>query len=167
MSSAATATPAPKPGPDPGPSPRGAPPHDALPALARWLGYGGLLPFVLGAALVWLVHDEVLANVTLGIAAYAGVIVSFVGALHWGLAMRLASPPGALLAWGVVPALVAWPAVLMPPGAGLVILGAMLVACYAVDRQVYPAQGVAHWLTLRFRLSAVGALSCFIAAAGS
>jgi hypothetical protein len=56
---------------------------------------------------------------------------------------------------------------MMPPSAGLVIHGIMLVACYAVDRRIYPAQGAAHWLVLRFRLSAVAALCCFIAAAGS
>jgi hypothetical protein len=43
----------------------------------------------------------------------------------------------------------------------------MLVACYAVDRRVYAAQGAAAWLTLRFRLTAVASLSCFIGAAGS
>ena len=55
----------------------------------------------------------------------------------------------------------------MPPNAGLVIDGALFVACYAVDRRLYPAQGVARWLTLRFRLSAVAALCCFIGAAGA
>jgi hypothetical protein len=56
---------------------------------------------------------------------------------------------------------------MMPPSAGLVILGAMLVACYAVDRRLYAEEGVAHWLTLRFRLSAVASLCCLIGAAGS
>ena len=66
-----------------------------------------------------------------------------------------------------MPSLVGWLAVLMPPQAGLVVHGAMLAVCYAVDRRVYPVQGAAHWLTLRFRLSAVAALSCFLAAAGA
>ena len=67
----------------------------------------------------------------------------------------------------MVPSLVAWLAVLMPPSAGLVIHGVMLVVCYLVDRRVYPAQGLERWLTLRFRLSAVAALSCFLGAAGT
>jgi hypothetical protein len=69
--------------------------------------------------------------------------------------------------WGVVPSLVAWVAVMMPPYAGLVVLGVMLVVCYLVDRRVYPLHGAAGWLTLRFRLTAVASLSCFIGAAGS
>ena len=55
----------------------------------------------------------------------------------------------------------------MPPRAGLVLHGVMLVVCYLVDRRVYPVQGAAHWLTLRFRLSSVAAFCCFLAAAGS
>jgi hypothetical protein len=81
--------------------------------------------------------------------------------------MRQAEAPASLAGWGVVPSLGAWVAVVMPPYAGLIVLGAMLVACYLVDRRVYPVQGAAGWLTLRFRLTAVASLSCFIGAAGS
>ena len=134
---------------------------------ARRLGYAGLLPFVVGALLVWVVRADAHAYVSGAMSAYGAVIVSFLGGIHWGLAFRQAEPPTPLLVWGVVPSLVAWLAVMMPPGAGLVLLGAMLVACYAVDRRLYPAQGAGHWLVLRFRLSAVAGLACFIAAAGS
>ncbi len=136
-------------------------------APALRLGYAGLAPFVLGALLVWLVHPEAHAYATLGLAAYAALIVSFLGGIHWGLAMRQDTPPVPVLLWGVVPSLLAWPALLMPAYAGLVVLGALLLACYAVDRRLYPGLGAAGWLTLRFRLSAVAALSCFIGAAGT
>lgn len=147
-----------------------APPLTAaapLPPLARRLVYGGLVPFVAGALLVWLVREEAIADVGLALTAYTALIASFLGGIHWGLALRHAEPPAALLLWGVVPALVAWPAVLMPAHAGLVILGTLLVGCYLVDRRVYPAHGAGTWLTLRFRASAVAALCCFIGAAGS
>jgi hypothetical protein len=136
------------------------------------LGHAGLLPFVAGAALVWLVqpdaHPEEHTFVVLALSAYAAAIVSFLGGIHWGLAMRLpsAATPG-LLAWGVVPSLVAWVALMMRADAGLVVQGAMLLGCYAVDRRLYPGAGAATWLTLRFRLSTVAALCCFVGAAGS
>lgn len=136
----------------------------------RWahrLGYAGLVPFVAGAALVWLVWPEAHPYATLALATYAATIVSFLGGIHWGVAFRSDEPDPARFAWGVVPSLVAWVAVVMPPDAGLVVLGAMLVVCYAVDRRVYPAAGLQRWLTLRFRLSAVAALSCFLGAAGA
>ena len=53
----------------------------------------------------------------------------------------------------------------VPPHAGLVIQGVALVACYLVDRRVYPAFGLSKWMTLRFRLTFVAALCCFVAAA--
>jgi Protein of unknown function (DUF3429) len=140
---------------------------NAPPSMALRLGYAGLLPFVLGAALIWIVRADALPYVSASLAAYAAVIVSFLGGIHWGFAFRRSEPPQSLFVWGVVPSLVAWVAVVMPPYAGLVLQGAMLIACYVVDRRVYPAEGAAAWLTLRFRLTVVGALSCFFAAAGS
>lgn len=138
-------------------------------SLACRLGYAGLLPFALGAVLVWLVRPDAHPYVTLMLSCYAAVIISFLGGIHWGLAMRLApaAVPAWLYAWGVVPSLVAWVAVVMPPYAGLVVHGVMLVTCYLVDRRTYPMLGASSWLTLRFRLTVVASLSCFVGAAGS
>jgi hypothetical protein len=122
---------------------------------------------VAGAALVWLVHPEAHPYAVLALATYASVIVSFLGGIHWGVAFRQEQPDPRLLAWGVVPSLVAWVAVVMPPEAGLVVSGVMLAVCYAVDRRLYLAHGLARWLTLRFRLSAVASVSCFLGAAGA
>lgn len=137
------------------------------PAWALRLGYAGLIPFVVGALLVWIVTLEAHPYVTLGLAAYGATIVSFLGGIHWGVAFREPEPDPKLFVWGVVPTFGAWVGVMMPPSAGLVVLGAMLVACYAVDRRLYPRHGLQRWLTLRFRLSTVAALSCFLAAAGT
>ena len=157
------------------PAAPGAVPSAAPDATAQRLGYAGLIPFVLGALLVWLVRADVHAYVALALSAYAAVVLSFLGGIHWGLVMRQTNPPTnfptnlptRVLWWGVVPSLVAWPAAVMPPDAGLVLQGLMLLVCYGVDRRLYPPLGAAGWLTLRFRLSAVAALACFIGAAGS
>jgi hypothetical protein len=148
------------------PSPAALPSISPAPAALR-LGYAGLLPFVGGALLVWLVWPEAHPYTTLALSAYAAVIVSFLGGIHWGIGFREAAPPTSLFVWGIVPSLVAWVAVMMPASAGLVIHGLMLLLCYAVDRRVYPRHGLSGWLTLRFRLSTVAALSCFLGAAGT
>jgi hypothetical protein len=135
------------------------------PQIANRLAYAGLIPFVMGAALVWLVWPEAQPYVTASLSAYAAVIVSFLGGIHWGIGFRSGEPRA--FVWGVVPSLAAWVAVVMQPYAGLALHGAMLVVCYLVDRKVYPAQGLGGWLTLRFRLSAVASLSCFVGAAGA
>lgn len=154
----------------PASTPPGSPPlPSAPPPLAQRLGYAGLAVFVLGTALVWLVRPDAHPYVVDALAKFAGAVVAFLGAVHWGLAMRDADQADQTrrLAWSVVPTGVAWVAMVMPPYAGLVILGAMLLGCYAVDRLTYPRHGLAGWLTLRFRLSAGAALACFLAAAGS
>lgn len=146
--------------------PQPLPDPAALPAALR-LGYAGLVPFVVGALLTWLVRPDAHPYVTAALSAYAAVIVSFLGGIHWGFALRQSAPPASLFGWGVLPSLAAWVGVTMPPYAGLVVHGVMLVVCYLVDRRVYPVQGAAAWLTLRFRLSAIASLCCFLGAAGS
>jgi hypothetical protein len=140
---------------------------DEPPVIAHRLGQLGLVPFVLGALLVWLVYPEVQPHVTLALSGYATVIVAFLGGVHWGLAMRADAHGPRAFRWAVVPPLVAWLANIMPAHAGLVVLGVMLLVCYGVDRQLYRAQGMEAWLTMRFRLSSVAALSCFLGAAGT
>lgn len=120
----------------------------------------------MGAAVVLLGPARWQTVAAVALAAYAAVIVSFLGGIHWGLAMR--QQPRAdtgLLAWGVVPSLLAWPALLLPPAASLGLLGASLLLCYAVDRRLYPPQGMTAWLGLRAQLTAVASLSCWAAAA--
>lgn len=139
-------------------------PTTSTPAASRWLGYAGLLPFVAGAAAAW-AGGEIGAAGAASLAAYAAVIVSFLGGIHWGLGFVRDEP--ARFAWGVVPSLVAWPALLLPSTAALALLAAMLVVCYAVDRRVYPRLGLQRWLPLRLHLSVVAAACCAAAAAAA
>ncbi len=138
-----------------------------LPDTALRLGYAGVAPFVGGAALIWIVNAEAHEYAALALAAYAALVISFLGGIHWGLAMARGVPRAPLFIWGVTPVLLAWVALVMPPRSGLAIDGVLLVAGYLVDRKVYPAQGIGRWLTLRFRLAAIGALACFLGAAGA
>ena len=81
-------------------------------ALIRTLGHAGLIPFVLLAALLWLVNVELQAWVAIALAAYAALIASFLGGIHWGLAFQrqaqhMQAPVRTHLVWGVL----AWMAV--------------------------------------------------------
>lgn len=151
--------------------------HHAEPgALAQRLGYAGLLPFVGGALFIWLLIDrlepEPFHFVVQAITTYAALIVAFLGGMPWGLVMWRGHSGEALTdierraLWsGIGYALAAWMALLMPPHAGLAVLGFLLIACYLVDRRLYPELGVTGWLTLRFRLTLVASVSCFVSAA--
>jgi len=131
------------------------------------LGYLALLPFMLGAALVWLVRDSGQTLAASALNAYAAVVISFLGGIHWGLGLQQSQPPASLFLWGVVPSLVACGALLLPNAAALASHAAMLALCYLVDRKVYPLHGASAWLPLRFRLTAIAAFSCLAGAAGS
>lgn len=149
------------------PAPLPSPVPPAVPSRAARLSQAALLPFVLGAVLVWLVWPEVRDYVVLGLSAYAGLALGLLAGIHWGLTMRRPAGHTGGVHWTWPAGLVAgtWVALVMPPHAGLVLEGVLLAASYAVDRRAYPAEGLGHWLTLRFRLSVVGAACCFLAAA--
>jgi hypothetical protein len=139
-------------------------------SLINRLGYAGLIPFVTLSALMWLVAPEFQPFVAIGLSGYAAVICSFLGGIHWGIAF-LEDDPGHLVrgtgfhfVWGVVPALVAWIAVVMPAFAGLPVLALLLAVCYAVDRRTWNSPALRPWLTLRFRATVVAVLSCLLGA---
>ncbi len=134
----------------------------SLPRPVAWLGYGGLLPFLALAAAVLLRVAEDLARPAL--VGYGAVILSFVGALHWGFAMLLPGLGEAertrLFAWSTVPALVAWPALLASPPLAAFILMAGFVAHYLQDRRLARRAALPAWyLPLRLQLSSVACLS--------
>jgi hypothetical protein len=136
------------------------------PTIAAWLGIGGLIPFVgltaaamlSGAAHPWLVR---------ALLDYAAVILSFVGALHWGFAMTLPDLDPRLqrgmFAWSVVPSLLAWVFLMLPPlvaGIGFILgFGAHLVRDFALARCI----ALPRWyLPLRLRLTTVASLCLFV-----
>ncbi len=130
------------------------------------LGYAGLIPFVLLAALMWLVDTELLPFVGIALGGYAATIVSFLGGVHWGIGfMKGDAAPRFHFVWGVMPPLFAWLALMLPAYAALPLLGLVVAACYLVDRKTYPAAGLASWLALRLHLTFVATLGCLLGAA--
>ena len=133
--------------------------------LAQGLGFAGLLPFVCGALVLafgtWSDWQELAGQ---GMVAYGALIASFLGGIHWGLGMQGGPQADQRLAWGVAPSVLAWAAFFIPVGAGLIVVASVLLACYGVDRRVYPAVGLQAWLGLRLRLTVVAVLSCIVGA---
>lgn len=140
----------------------------AISTLLKRLGYAGLLPFVGLAVLLWLVKPGLHSLVAMALTTYAALIASFLGGLHWGVAfVQGDKTPLFHAVWGVTPSLLAWIALLLPPAAGLLVLSALLVACYAVDHATWPKLGLRHWLSLRLHLTLVATLSCLAGAAAA
>ena len=136
----------------------------SLSLATRVLGCSGLVPFVVGAAVVSLGPPVWQDAALRALIAYGAVIVSFLGGIHWG------SPTGAAhdgaRVWGVVPSLLAWPMLLLPSARfALIGLAVSLALCWLVDRARFPAMGLSALLPLRTLLSSVAILSCLVAAA--
>ncbi|MDJ0806996.1 MAG: DUF3429 domain-containing protein [Gammaproteobacteria bacterium] len=122
---------------------------DMLEHRAKWLGYLGLLPFaagLVGLALIAPGSELVMS----GVHGYGAVILTFVGAIHWGRAM--ASNDAALMTWSVLPSLVAWISLLLKPEFGLPVLILSFLSLNFFDQQQY--QDAAWFRPLRFRLTA-------------
>jgi len=140
----------------------------ARPRVVAWLGYGGLIPF-LALAVLTCIDRERTALWHACLRAYGAVILSFVGALHWGFAMLLEelAPPqrDALFAWSVTPALAAFLALVVHSVLGDALLVGGFLAHYWRDQRLAAAAALPGWyLPLRLRLSAVAVL-CIAACA--
>jgi hypothetical protein len=129
------------------------------------LGIAGLFPFVAGAVGLWSLPPEWVGLAALALLTYAAVIVSFLGGIHWGLAMPLAQTRRGLLIWGVLPSLLAWAGLLLNNAWGLLLMAASLLLCYIVDCKIYRSLRLGDWLALRALLTFVSVLSCLAGAA--
>lgn len=134
--------------------------REPVPAVPLRIGAAGLVPFVALSGALWLVPAAYHPTLYDWLRTYASVILSFVGAIHWGVAlvhrdMRDADRTVVMI-WSAVPALVAWLGLLMPLKSGLVLTAAMFVVHYTMDWQLATRFAVPGWyLRLRGGLTAV------------
>ena len=134
-----------------------SPPQHRLPPVVVQLGYGGLLPFVVLAFAAWWVPDAATArSVQAAQIAYAAVILSFLGAVHWGLALAANTREPLPYVWGITPSLLGWLAVLLPQAVGAPLASIALIICWLVDQRSTQHQAfAAHYMQLRRRLTLV------------
>lgn len=133
--------------------------------IATTLGQAGLLPFFALAIALWMPWEPwQQSKLEFALIAYSAVILSFLGAVHWGLA--LATPelgrPQAWNAygWSVTPALLGWLALLMsmlglPTWLVLLFLAGDFLLARVVDASLIPLYSAAApwYLGLRTRLT--------------
>ena len=152
-----------------------------LPAVGRTanlLGLAGLLPQITAVALIASGRGDPtdLAWIPLAVGyglalIYAAVILSFLGGIWWGFAVRREAGQGRLVAVAVLPSLIAavcvgWAAATVQTGGPLplIVLGAAVLLTLLVDRHlVATGEAPAGWMRLRVPLS-VGLAGLTIAA---
>lgn len=120
-----------------------------VPTVPLWLGAGGLIPFIVLTGAVWITDEPHRILAYEWLRTYAAVILSFVGAVHWGFAMlhpkMTEADRNVVMGWSVVPGLVAWLALLAPLRHGLAITAAMFALHYAMDRALVQRFDFPDW----------------------
>lgn len=102
---------------------------------ATVLGYAGLLPFLAATAAIFSSDPTVSGPALYALTVYAAVILSFMGAVHWGLAMQSDRAAARWqLAASVVPLLAACLlVVVLPPHSALIGLGVAFLVLLGAD----------------------------------
>ena len=97
---------------------------------------------------------------------YAAIILTFIGALWWGLAARMPTSltSNAMMTWSVIPAIFAWLATLLGPRRALDAMIAGFVVQWAMDSVLmYVADGVMPYWAYRLRTILTIISACLMA----
>jgi hypothetical protein len=134
---------------------------EALQARARLLGYAGLIPFVAAAGGLLMGPPALQALALRSLLAYGAIILSFMGAVHWGLAMASTRDDAVTqLSLSVLPGLLGWVALLLPAVPACLLLLAGFTTLYWFDLRAAPRGAVPDWYpALRLPLT-TGVLLC-------
>ena len=133
--------------------------NNEMPRSALLLGWGGVLPFAGLAIAVAFGLPSPIPQAETMLIGYGAVILSFLGGVHWGVAMRSeagSSDDGA--AWhyalSVIPALVGWTALALESSHALLVLAAAFLALLIVDVTWASARKAPAWYgKLRLQLT--------------
>lgn len=127
--------------------------------LAHQLSLIGLIPFIFLTLACWIAHPEWLEGFVYAQSAYGIAILSFMGGIHWGVALTSPELNSAqikrALYWGVVPSMIAW-ASKINFGIGFFVLIFGFIVSYQIDKRLYVSYQMPDWfLVLRRYLTIV------------
>jgi len=154
---------------------RNAPKHGdrlGVPAFAWMLGAAGLIPFVGLAAALFIDFGIPRPWAALALPTYAAVILSFMGGVHWGIAMRAGEEGSATSSdvaisyvASVVPALSGWFALIsFNPGVAMAVIAAAFCVLLVYDFWSIRRGLAPKWYAaLRMPLTIVVVLSLILA----
>jgi hypothetical protein len=127
----------------------------AIAPAAEWTGYLGLLPFVGALATIALAPGFNWQSVALAISvAYGAMILTFVGAVHFGLALANRMPWSLVVVLGaVLPSLAGATAVVIGGQRGLGLLVVSFGVFWLYEARAHGSQLPAGYLALRRNLS--------------
>lgn len=136
-----------------------------VPRLPAILGYAGLIPFIALSAALWFVPATYQVMINQALLLYASLILTFMGAVHWGLAIQNTNPNQQhQLGISVIPALVAWLAFFLPEMLNYsVLIIAFALLCLFDNRMAKTGRAPSWYPRLRSPLTAVVVASLIVA----
>ena len=138
---------------------------EIYPQLAKLIGFGGLIPFVGCALLMYAGNIGASIIALFASAVYGAVILSFVGAVHWGLTMREDRSPYWYV-WSITPAILGWLAiVLLDIKISLLAVAIAFTLAWSVDRQASLRGLIPIWYMRMRHILTVGATISLLATA--
>ena len=128
--------------------------HQRLQTIGVPLGYLGLVPFITGGTFA-LLSEELPPIILKGFSLYSLAILSFMGGIHWGLALIMGTHQSKRLFISVMPVMVAWVCLMvLPVRFTIAILGGAFIAQWLVDRPILAELSIPSWyLEMRPRLA--------------
>lgn len=137
---------------------------NTVPAAAKQLGALGVIPFFGLAGLALLGSGTWIDDALFALLAYGAAILSFMGGVQWGFAVSASDiTPRQMfnrLSLSVAPALVAWGALLLPLGLGLIALAVSFIFVLLIDLRTVNRLGAPAWYPkLRWPLTICAVLS--------
>ena len=138
------------------------------PPLPYGLGLAGLIPFwaLALARVTGLPHAIPPAEIQAALATYAATIISFLGGIRWGIAVRADQSDRAAFDYlgSVVPQLLGWSALALPDPARLFVLGLIVLVLGPLDRRLVRRGLAPDWFgRLRTLLSLCAGAALFLA----
>ncbi len=132
-----------------------------VPLSAAWLGGLGASPFIGMAGAMPFLAGGPRSLAVHALVAYGATILSFLGGIHWGLAIVAQGDAGrarlpARLVLSIIPSLAAWAALLVADTTGLLLLALAVAAMLWVDIRATRASEAPPWYpTLRIPLTCI------------
>ena len=135
---------------------------DRQPVITALWGWAGVAPFAALAAAAVFADPEAAAFALEKLVSFAAIILTFMGGVHWGLAMKTESPGWHLYTTGIVPSLFAVTAIAVPTHWALPVLITGFVTLLLYDLRLVRQSYAPQWygrLRIQLTLSVVALLT--------
>lgn len=132
---------------------------------AQLLGYAGLIPFI-GLSIGTWADLPFIEQPHYLLQAYAAVILSFMGAIHWGMVISMPGEEARMqLVASIVPPLLGWVALMLPQVTGYSLLILSFIGLCFYDGVVARKSALPSWyLPMRVVLTSIVVLCLALAA---